>query len=418
MDGRNGGEESLIAGFLPFLPTGAHTIVGPGDDCAVVQGADVVTTDMLVESSHFWLDVSSPYEVGARAAAQNLADVAAMGAQPTSLVCALSLPPGLEAGWVNEFARGLGERCEKAGAGVVGGDITSGHVLTVSITALGSLAGRAPVLRSGARAGHVVAVSGTLGLSAAGLEVAALLRGLPGQQRAEVTAELSGAAPGSAAAAAWHCLEVFKAPRPLLSAGVAAALAGASAMMDVSDGLLRDADRIARSSGVGIDLDALAWGELPGSTATAGPTGADTGTGSGSAAATASPTATARPIGTGTATSTATARARHPAGGQEANADPLSASDIGLIGAAALLRGCAHWLGTPAEQIEARVREWMLSGGEDHALLATFPTPQAAATAGFQVVGRCTQAALPLVTVLGQAAGNVVQKTGWDHLQG
>lgn len=386
MDGRSGGEESLIAGFLPFLPTGAHTIVGPGDDCAVVQGADVVTTDMLVESSHFWLDVSSPYEVGARAAAQNLADVAAMGAQPTSLVCALSLPPGLEAGWVNEFARGLGERCEKAGAGVVGGDITSGPVLTVSITALGSLAGRAPVLRSGARAGHVVAVSGTLGLSAAGLEVAALLRGLPEQQRAEVTAELSGAAPGSAAGAAWHCLEVFKAPRPLLSAGVAAALAGASAMMDVSDGLLRDADRIARSSGVGIDLDALAWGELPGSTATA--------------------------------TSTATARAPHPAGGQEANADPLSASDIGLIGAAALLRGCAHWLGTPAEQIESRVREWMLSGGEDHALLATFPTPQAAATAGFQVVGRCTQAASPLVTVLGQAAGNVVQKTGWDHLQG
>ncbi|WP_371176742.1 thiamine-phosphate kinase [Buchananella felis] len=380
-----GGEEALIAGFLPALPRGAHTVEGPGDDCAVVRGADVVTTDMLVESSHFWLDVSSPYEIGARAAAQNLADVAAMGAVPTSLVCALSLPPGLEAGWVNEFARGLGERCEKAGAGVVGGDITSGPVLTVSITALGSLEGRAPVLRSGARAGHAVAVSGTLGLSAAGLEVAALLRGLPRPERARVEDELRRAATGSPAAAAAHCLGIFKAPTPNLSAGVAAAQAGASAMMDVSDGLLRDVGRIARASGVAIDLDQRVWGATPGDQGVPGKP--------------AQPTGPELP----------------DAGSQPSGGAPPTGN--GLPGVATLLRRCAQWLGVPAGQVEARVRQWMLTGGEDHALLATFPTPQVAAAAGFQVIGSCAQAGAPEVTVLGQAVGNVVQKTGWDHLQ-
>ena len=103
-------EGTLIGAFVPFLPTGCQTVIGPGDDCAVVKAPDsryVITTDMLVEGSHFKREWSSAFEIGQRAAAQNLADVAAMGAHPTSLVCSLALPPSLEVSWLVDFAKGL-----------------------------------------------------------------------------------------------------------------------------------------------------------------------------------------------------------------------------------------------------------------------------------------------------------------------
>ncbi|WP_345713343.1 thiamine-phosphate kinase, partial [Kineococcus glutinatus] len=169
-------EEQLIAAFAPLLPTAASTLLGPGDDAALVSAPDarvVATTDMLVEGRDFRRDWSGGADVGWKAAAQNLADVAAMGAAPTALLVALGLPRDVPLAWVLDLARGLAAGCAGSGAAVVGGDLSGAGEVVVAVTALGDLRGRAPVLRSGARPGHVVAVAGRLGRSAAGL---ALLR--------------------------------------------------------------------------------------------------------------------------------------------------------------------------------------------------------------------------------------------------
>jgi thiamine-monophosphate kinase len=152
--------------------------------------------------------------------------------------------------WAVGLSEGLALACGGTGAGVVGGDLSSGPVVVVSVTALGDLGGRRPVLRSGARPGDVVALAGTAGRSAAGL--ALLQSGWPdarpsgGRDRAGWSQELADAA---AALVADH-----RRPRPPYSAGPQAADAGATAMLDVSDGLLRDAGRIAEASGVVLDL--------------------------------------------------------------------------------------------------------------------------------------------------------------------
>ena len=250
-------EEELLAVITPLLPRGPQTPVGTGDDCAVLSFPDsrtAVSTDVLVEGRHFRTDWSTGRDVGARAAAQNLADAAAMGARPVALVVGLVMPASTPVGWVRDFARGLAQGCELCGAGVVGGDLSSGDSLIVSITVLGDLEGRAPVLRSGARPGDAVVHVGTLGRSAAGL--ALLSAG-------------TDCVPGSSAAVpsgqehpqAQACIETFRAPAPPLAAGRELALVGATSMLDVSDGLLRDAGRIARASGVVIDLDDP--GDLP-----------------------------------------------------------------------------------------------------------------------------------------------------------
>ena len=148
--------------------------VGPGDDAAVVGtpgGSVVATTDSMVRGRD-WLDAwSSAHDVGVKIAAQNLADVAAMGAVPTALLVSLVADPELEVEWAVDLARGISSLAEQAGAPVVGGDLSSAPpgVVVISVTALGDLRGRAPVLRSGARPGDVVAVCGTLGWSGAGL---------------------------------------------------------------------------------------------------------------------------------------------------------------------------------------------------------------------------------------------------------
>lgn len=234
------GEEGLLARIFPLLPLGEHTALGPGDDAAVVVAPDgrvVATTDVLVGGRDFRPDWSSPQDVGAKAAAANLADIAAMGAVPTALLIALVAPADLDPAWATGLAEGVASACRGTGAGVVGGDLSSGDELVVAITALGDLEGRAPVRRDGASAGQVVAVTGALGRSGAGL---ALLLAGQGQDTGD-----------AAALVAAH-----RRPTPDYAAGPAAALAGASAMLDVSDGLLRDAGRLARASGVVVDLDA------------------------------------------------------------------------------------------------------------------------------------------------------------------
>lgn len=210
------------------------TVLGPGDDGAVVaagKGSVVASTDVLVESVHFRLDWSSPEFVGRKAAAVNMSDIAAMGARPTALLVAVAAPGDTSSALLDELADGLWAEARSVDAGVVGGDLSSGPALIVSVTALGDLDGRRPVTRSGAQPGDVLAVCGRLGWSAAGFAV--LARGF----RSPVTV-----------ANAHRC------PEPPYRQGPVAAAAGATSMIDISDGLLADAGHIAAASGVAVDL--------------------------------------------------------------------------------------------------------------------------------------------------------------------
>lgn len=210
------------------------TLLGPGDDAAVVVASDtrvVATIDVLVEGVHFRTDWATGEQIGRRAALASLADVAAMGAVPTALLVGLSAPPETPLDLVLAIGRGMHAEAAGAGAGVVGGDVTRSPVLTVAVTALGDLRGTAPVLRSGARPGDLVAVAGRLGWAAAGLAV--LSRGFR--------------SPASVVGA-------YRVPDPPLTAGRIAAESGATSMIDVSDGLLADLGHIAAASGVAIDV--------------------------------------------------------------------------------------------------------------------------------------------------------------------
>jgi thiamine-monophosphate kinase len=283
------GEFGLIAALAARLPQAPGTLIGIGDDAAVLAAPDgrvVASTDLLVEDRHFRRDWSCAREIGGKAAAQNLADIAAMGAVPTALLVGLAAPGDLPVTWAEDMAAGLAEECSRVGATVAGGDLSGAPLIVLAVTALGDLAGRAPVTRSGARAGDLVAVSGVLGHSAAGL---ALLR-----------AGLTEPA-GLVAAHRW--------PHPDYAAGPEAARLGATSMIDVSDGLVQDLGHLAEQSGVRIDVAAA---RLPVSN---------------------------------------TLRAASDALGGH---DPL---------------------------------DWILAGGEDHGLVATFP-PGIALTGRWAVVGR------------------------------
>lgn len=211
-------------------------VVGPGDDAAVLSlagGLLVAGTDLLVEGRHFRRDWAGPKDIGHRAAAANLADIAAMGGLPTGLLVGLALPGELPIAWVDDLYEGLREECQQFGAAVIGGDIVESQTLTIAVTALGDMKGARPVTRDGALAGHRVAVAGRLGYAAAGLAV--LGRGFR--------------SPGSVVAA-------YRRPEVPYLAGPQAAALAASAMCDISDGLLRDAGTLAVASGARIVLDA------------------------------------------------------------------------------------------------------------------------------------------------------------------
>jgi len=269
-----------------------------------------------------------------------------MGAWPVAIVVGLVMPAATSVGWVRDFARGLARGCEPCGAGVVGGDLSGGNSLVVAVTVLGDLEGRAPVLRSGARPGDAVIHVGTLGRSAAGL---ALLSAGTDHAPGSHTSFFAG---GQEQPQVRACIETFRAPTPPLAAGRELALVGATSMLDVSDGLLRDAGRIARASGVVIDLDDP--GDLP----------------------------------------------------DASFLEPVSALVSGHGGSEA----------------RALARRWLLTGGEDHGLLATVPTDALERLpAGARVIGRVLSPQASAARVLGRRPGVLLageppqEHTGWDH---
>ncbi|TLM85162.1 thiamine-phosphate kinase [Pseudarthrobacter sp. NamE5] len=326
-------EGELLARIFPRLEMGgAHgdaTLIGPGDDAAVVAAPDgrtVISIDTQVQDQDFRLEWPNGYrttgfDVGWKAAAQNLSDINAMGASATSLVVSLTLPPDTPVAWVEDLADGLTSGIRELGAAncsVAGGDLGRGREISVTVAVLGALDGGRPVLRSGAKPGDVLALAGTVGHAAAGLallESEVDVEALTTEQRTLV--------------------ELQCRPRPPLAAGPAARSGGATAMLDISDGMLRDGERLAKASGVAVDL-------LP-----------------------------------------------------------------------APLQTLADKLRPAAELLAADAREWVLGGGEDHGLLATFPSALPLPP-GFTAIGSVQALGInegPGVKIAGRSADT----GGWDH---
>jgi thiamine-monophosphate kinase len=240
------GELDLIAAIqrsLGDLPS--RVLTGPGDDAAVVRAdaVAVTTIDTVVDGVHFELATHSPGDVGHKALATALSDIAAMGAGPGEAYVSLTLPPDFGQERALELVEAMQALAASQGVAIAGGDVVSGPVLAVTVSATGwSGAADRLVYRSGARPGELVGVTGELGGSAAGL---LLLGGaevsLPGEERDGL-------------------LRRHRRPEPLLATGLALAAAGASAMIDVSDGIATDAAHLARASDVKLELQ---LGDLP-----------------------------------------------------------------------------------------------------------------------------------------------------------
>ncbi|MFV0453285.1 MAG: thiamine-phosphate kinase [Propioniciclava sp.] len=232
------GEFALIASFTEGLTPSAQVPVGPGDDAAVIRphGDLVISTDAMVQDTHFRTSWSGPHDVGRKAVASAVADIEAMGARPVAIVVALSVPADVVEEWLAEFSRGVRAEADLAGVSLAGGDLTRGPVISAAVTALGDLDGAAPVLRSGARPGNVVAVTGRLGMAGAGLAV--LGRGFR--------------SPGAV-------VRAHRVPEVPYGQGVLAREAGATSLIDCSDGLLADLGHVAEASRVTIDLTAGAF---------------------------------------------------------------------------------------------------------------------------------------------------------------
>lgn len=243
------GEERLIGRLLARYRS-APALLGPGDDAAMIAAPDgrfVISVDTLVEEQDFrvlWPSgvKTTGYDVGWKSAAQNLSDINAMGAIATSAVISLSLPADTPMEWVEGIAEGFSDALEKLGAGncsIAGGDVGKSGEISITAAVTGSLSGAEPCVRSGARPHDVVAVCGNLGAAAAGL---ALL-------------DQAEADPASWTDAERRCVDLQLRPEPPLSQGSVAVRHRATSMMDISDGLLRDAGRIARASSVVISIE-------------------------------------------------------------------------------------------------------------------------------------------------------------------
>jgi thiamine-monophosphate kinase len=315
----------------PETPGAPRALVGIGDDAAVLAAPDgrvVATTDFLLEGRHFRRDWSSAADIGRKAAARSLADIAAMGAVPSGLLVALAAPGDLPVSWARDLAAGLAAECARAGAAVIGGDTARASSVLLAVTGLGDLAGRDPVRRSGAVPGDLVAVAGPLGHAAAGL--ALLSAGLArGGDPPEPPAPGGTHPPGPPLR---PLVTAHQRPAPPYDAGPEAAGLGATAMIDVSDGLLADLGHIAAASGVLIDVTSARL--RPG-----GPL---------LAAARAVPASLPPSL------------ARTDRGARITPPDPPLAAEPSAQAPS-------------ARAPSARALRWVLTGGEDHSLAATFP---------------------------------------------
>ena len=235
------GEFALIESITAGLPASDRVLLGPGDDAAALDLASPVLTsiDMLVEGVHFRRDWSDARSVGRKAVAVNVADIEAMGGTAYAIVVGFSAPGDLPTAWALEFAAGLRDEASRAAVDLVGGDLTRARDITIAVNVLGSASGGRIVPRSGARPGDMVALIGRTGWAAAGMTV--LGRGFRSPRAA---------------------VEAYRVPEIPYGAGASAAVAGATAMIDVSDGLLADLGHVADASGVVIDLRREAF-EVP-----------------------------------------------------------------------------------------------------------------------------------------------------------
>ena len=254
-------ELAIIERLTGRNPVRAGTILGIGDDAAVldVGGRAVVTHDMLVDGVHFRRATTGMRDLGWKALAVNLSDLAAMGAEPVAAFVGLGLPPGaLVPADIDDLYAGMDDLAAATGVTVAGGDVTSSPALVLAVTAVGrALPGVDPVRRAGARAGDVLCVTGRLGAAAAGLrllEDPGLLPELP-ERAALVAAQ--------------------RRPEPRLLAGRRLAEGGATAMMDLSDGLALDAGRLAAACGLHAAIDLAALPVAPGVAEVAAAMGAD-----------------------------------------------------------------------------------------------------------------------------------------------
>ena len=244
------GEFGLIDRIRKMTSVPDPSWVGIGDDCAVIPlspetgGAPasdlLVSTDMLVEGTHFLMEDISPRQLGWKSAAVNISDIAAMGGKPIATFLSLALPKTLPEQWMQEFMEGYNGISEKYGAARLGGDTTcSPDRICINVTVLGTCPRGKAKLRSAARPGDLVCVTGTLGDSAAGLRLI-----LGGQK---------GAAP--------RLMDRHYTPTPRVEEGLAlSCLPGVHAMMDISDGVGSDLRHILDESGVGARIDT---GKLP-----------------------------------------------------------------------------------------------------------------------------------------------------------
>lgn len=341
-------ESEILDAFIPVIeqhnswvtngnldqPLSTQMVVGPGDDCAVLEVPAcqlVLTTDTLTESFDFrrkWNsgDDTGGYDIGWKVATQNLADVVSMGATPTTLLVSLSLPSTLTLQWVVDFAVGITASCKANGASfctIAGGDLGSSTEISVTVTAIGQCLHK-PLLRTGAKDGDVVAIAGELGTAAAGLDVLETLAPNSVQGLSERPAEIN------------RMVRAQQRPQTPLTAALAAASL-AHSMMDISDGLVKDAERMAKASGLSFHLKSAK-----------------------------------------------------------------------LVKDSSELESVARWLGF--EKPQQIALNWVLSGGENHGMLACFDSDQQLPP-GFRPIGVCRASTPGKVFVDGKAP----EVSGWDH---